>query len=287
MASGNVLLLGAGKCIEGKYKKVRVIGSGQIEGDIACEKLTSAGAAQVTGNIYFERCKVSGAFEVKGNLEGKCLRIMGAGEVGGKIRVETCRAYGAIEVKDNINAEYFIVRGAIECIGSINCEKIMVELLGKCVVEEIGASEIAIGQKVKIKEKSIKHKMINKMRMHIGKEEGDLRAQAVEGDKIYLEKRPEEGLLAKLWGVPLITDAVWEKMKSELVTFEVLEQVQHVFTHRRWLMTPIVIEYTTQNAKIFEEILQGEGVFIVPEGLKNYAIATAFKKVLRKLQENI
>ena len=170
MASGNVLLLGAGKCIEGKYKKVRVIGSGQIEGDIACEKLTSAGAAQVTGNIYFERCKVSGAFEVKGNLEGKCLRIMGAGEVGGKIRVETCRAYGAIE-----------------CIGSINCEKIMVELLGKCVVEEIGASEIAIGQKVKIKEKSIKHKMINKMRMHIGKEEGDLRAQAVEGDKIYLD----------------------------------------------------------------------------------------------------
>ncbi len=187
MASGNVLLLGAGKCIEGKYKKVRVIGSGQIEGDITCEKLTSAGAAQVTGNIYFERCKVSGAFEVKGNLEGKCLRIMGAGEVGGKIRVETCRAYGAIEVKDNINAEYFIVRGAIECIGSINCEKIMVELLGKCVVEEIGASEIAIGQKVKIKEKSIKHKMINKMRMHIGKEEGDLRAQAVEGDKIYLD----------------------------------------------------------------------------------------------------
>ena len=71
MASGNVLLLGAGKCIEGKYKKVRVIGSGQIEGDITCEKLTSAGAAQVTGNIYFERCKVSGAFEVKGNLEGK------------------------------------------------------------------------------------------------------------------------------------------------------------------------------------------------------------------------
>ena len=76
-------------------------------------------------------------------------------------------------------------------------------------------------------------------------------------------------------------------MKSELVTFEVLEQVQHVFTHRKWLMTPIVIEYTTENAKIFEEILQGEGVFIVPEGLKNYAIATAFKKVLRKLQENI
>lgn len=108
-----------------------------------------------------------------------------------------------------------------------------------------------------------------------------------QGDKIYLEKRPEEGLLAKLWGVPLITDAVWEKMKSELVTFEVLEQVQHVFTHRKWLMTPIVIEYTTENAKIFEEILQGEGVFIVPEGLKNYAIATAFKKVLRKLQENI
>lgn len=108
-----------------------------------------------------------------------------------------------------------------------------------------------------------------------------------QGNKIYLEKRPEEGLLAKLWGVPLITDEMWEKMKLELVDFEVLEQVQHVFTHRKWMMTPIIIEYSAENEKVFKDVLQGQGEFVEPDQWESYAIATAFKKILYKLQENI
>ena len=103
------------------------------------------------------------------------------------------------------------------------------------------------------------------------------------GNQVYLEKRPNEGLLAKLWGVPLISESTWEKMNLEGIEYTLLEQVQHVFTHRKWVMTPVVIECNEGNEIRFKEILQSGGEFVSPEQWECYAIATAFKKVLGQL----
>lgn len=102
-------------------------------------------------------------------------------------------------------------------------------------------------------------------------------------DSIYLEKRKDEGLLASLWGVPLITLEQWEVVQKMGIEFEVLDQVKHVFTHRVWMMSPIVIEYNEKVQEIINRILQNTGEF-VPEGqIKEYPVATAFTKILRKL----
>lgn len=102
-------------------------------------------------------------------------------------------------------------------------------------------------------------------------------------DEIYLEKRPEEGLLASLWGIPLVADEIWQKMSCELIDYEVLSQVQHVFTHRKWMMTPIVIKYNEKLEAYLKEIIKGEGVFVHMNQLESYPIATAFTKILLKL----
>lgn len=187
MSAGNVLLMGDGKCIEGKYNKIRIMGSGDIDGNVVCKKLSCAGAANATGNIQFDELKIAGAFDGTGNLEGNDLRIMGACEVKGKIRVETCKIYGVMNLSETLEAETFILRGAIECAQSINCEKVMIQLLGTCHIDEMGASEVRIGEKIKIEEKGIKHKILNKSNMRIGNDKGSLKAQIIEGDSIYLD----------------------------------------------------------------------------------------------------
>lgn len=102
-------------------------------------------------------------------------------------------------------------------------------------------------------------------------------------DSIYLEKRKDEGLLASLWGVPLIKLEEWEEVKRIGIEFKVLDQVKHVFTHRVWMMSPMVIEYDERVNTIITQILQNSGEFVPKDQIKEYPVATAFTKILRKL----
>ncbi|MEG0320155.1 MAG: A/G-specific adenine glycosylase [Niameybacter sp.] len=104
-----------------------------------------------------------------------------------------------------------------------------------------------------------------------------------EGDNIYLEKRKDEGLLASLWGTPLVTLEQWVEIEKMGLQYEVLEQVKHVFTHRIWMMSPVVITYNEQVEKIICNILQNTGEFVPKSLIKTYPVATAFTKILRKL----
>lgn len=101
-------------------------------------------------------------------------------------------------------------------------------------------------------------------------------------DTYYLEKRPEEGLLANMWGLPLITLEEWGKMEKQGAKGISLETVKHVFTHRTWLMEPIIIELTELNKDIFCQLLGDEGRFMTKKELKLLPIATAFQKILKK-----
>jgi A/G-specific adenine glycosylase len=70
-----------------------------------------------------------------------------------------------------------------------------------------------------------------------------------DGDRVLLERRPETGLLAGLWGLPTLeTDAsdsvqaliAWmEKHGMSIQPGETLGMVEHVFTHRKWRATII------------------------------------------------
>lgn len=102
-------------------------------------------------------------------------------------------------------------------------------------------------------------------------------------NEIYLEKRPEEGLLANLWGLPLVTEEIWQKINEANLDFEVLPQVQHVFTHRKWMMIPIVIHYNDLAKAQLKEIVKNDGAFVCKKEFKSYPIATAFTKILRSL----
>lgn len=160
--------------------------------------------------------------------------------------------------------------------------------------------------------------------------------------EIGLVKRPEEGLLANLWGLPMLTEEDWKALKLDQLNLSRHDKVTHVFTHRKWHMTPVIIRYgdnrescvnhllsTQQNQlnrssllehaqqslftdeasilndsdfelvcegnaeemslpswlnKVLDKINseQGKVTYIEESQLKEFPIATAFKKVLKK-----
>ncbi len=102
------------------------------------------------------------------------------------------------------------------------------------------------------------------------------------GNTYWMEKRPEEGLLARLWGFPLVEKEGADNIINKACYYEVLQDVSHVFTHKKWEMTPIIIEW---EKTLFSQLTANTelGAFVTLEEMKSYPIATAFKKIIKKV----
>jgi A/G-specific adenine glycosylase len=100
----------------------------------------------------------------------------------------------------------------------------------------------------------------------------------------WMEKRPEEGLLANLWGFPMITREEFEASGYEYLQIDELKPVSHVFTHRKWEMEPLLIELGEE--KILKEIMSRakEGKFVSLAEMNSLPIGTAFKRVIKELR---
>lgn len=101
------------------------------------------------------------------------------------------------------------------------------------------------------------------------------------GKKLGLVKRPEEGLLANLWGLPMVSEESWKQSQLNELKTMTLEKVTHIFTHRKWEMTPVLLAWSQKLQQILKELEDQEEVaFFLEEELKNLPIATAFKKII-------
>lgn len=115
-------------------------------------------------------------------------------------------------------------------------------------------------------------------------------------DQLGFIKRPKEGLLANLWGLPMIEEAKWTSKFDHYILSSCFSQgyslqfdkVTHTFTHKKWVMTPIAINWS----KELESMLQAVSIdpsqitYYNEEIMQKIPIATAFKKVV-KVHKNI
>ncbi|PKM55605.1 MAG: A/G-specific adenine glycosylase [Firmicutes bacterium HGW-Firmicutes-3] len=112
-------------------------------------------------------------------------------------------------------------------------------------------------------------------------------AYVVFEDQVLLEKRGTEGLLANLWGFPIIEVEENYPSKEMMAYLEdnyglhVIEEAvittkKHVFTHLIWDMT--LIRYRTRSISVIED---PEVAWIHPEAISYYPLPTAFLKLLK------
>ncbi|PKM65421.1 MAG: A/G-specific adenine glycosylase [Firmicutes bacterium HGW-Firmicutes-2] len=112
-------------------------------------------------------------------------------------------------------------------------------------------------------------------------------AYVVFEDQLLLEKRGTEGLLANLWGFPII-EVGEDHPSSEMMAYlednyglhvieeDVITTKKHVFTHLIWDMT--LVRY---RARFISRIEDPEVAWIHPELIPNYPLPTAFLKLLK------
>ena len=105
------------------------------------------------------------------------------------------------------------------------------------------------------------------------------------GNQFGLERRPAEGLLAHLWGIPMIEGVEWEKYSSSMEIQKELELRTHIFSHRKWNMRPLVIPWNERGEEQIKEIKTNRSniAYFTIQEFKGLPIATAFKKVLTQL----
>lgn len=108
-----------------------------------------------------------------------------------------------------------------------------------------------------------------------------------DGEDILMIKRPKEGLLANLWGLPMVQEEQWQALGLTSTEFITYKEVTHVFSHRKWHMIPVAIK-KEKIEKVLEQLdLKEPCQWINSEELHSVPIGTAFKKVLTAFGEKV
>ena len=87
-------------------------------------------------------------------------------------------------------------------------------------------------------------------------------------------------------GVPMVDKLQWQNGYFKHLEYIQLDEVNHIFTHKKWIITPIAIKWSNK----LESYLENAGVsvqainYFYENELKEIPIATAFKKVLKSVQ---
>jgi len=120
-------------------------------------------------------------------------------------------------------------------------------------------------------------------------------ALAIEHDgRTLLVRRPDEGLLAGLWCLPLV--AIGEGREPDDVDDEAIagaidgrvrigrcdgEAVMHVFTHRVWEMHPVIVRATQVIA--LREAMQGDLAWLLPGERPPGGLPSVTRKLLQRI----
>lgn len=102
---------------------------------------------------------------------------------------------------------------------------------------------------------------------------------------VLLIKRPNKGLLAGLWGFPILESDqssdlhnyfkifIKENFNLNLIASQFIQKKKHVFTHLNWHMSHYELEVLKKESI-------KNGLWLKNEELKDYAMPTAFKKLI-------
>lgn len=106
------------------------------------------------------------------------------------------------------------------------------------------------------------------------------------GTRIGMIKRENKGLLANLWGFPMLTEKQWTQSGLSEMEHIILEKTTHVFTHKKWHMLPVVIKWSKKLEKCLENILEKEDIveqiqYFSEAETKQIPIASAYNKILK------
>jgi cytoskeletal protein CcmA (bactofilin family) len=192
--NGNMSLKG------GKYNKVVINGSGEIQTDLTADIVKVNGSGSFEGIVKAETCKISGSTRIAGKAEFSTLRVSGSlransdlkaddikttGEliVQGSIAAKKIKIVGETNIKNNCNADVITCTGEIKVGKELIADEIVIDLYGRSSAGEIGGGNIKIRRYPENKISKFLHTifLIELFRS------ASMKTDIIEGDEIYLE----------------------------------------------------------------------------------------------------
>ncbi len=150
-----------------RAREVRVSGACRIEGYCEADEVHASGALKVGSHVQAKEFHVSGTTKIASDLRGKEIHASGALSVEGSIlEAQEVRVTGQLEVAGRVETEEFTSRGRFRIGEELNAQEVDIRLQGRCRVPTIKGQDI---------------------RVRGGRRDGQLRAEVVEGQKVYLE----------------------------------------------------------------------------------------------------
>jgi len=159
-------ITGTGSSNGGQYGKVRIDGSGQVNGNLDCQDLTANGTMSVKGNVMARTIRVNGSGTIKGAVESEDLNVAGSLSIKEGLRSRSifigghCSIHGdsesqRLEVNGNlrshgdVRSESAICKGAFKIDGRLHVGTADIRVLGRCHAKEIVGDRITIRKKGK------------------------------------------------------------------------------------------------------------------------------------------
>lgn len=185
----NIRIMGEGTIGKGNFRKISVMGEGELLEDFSAEKLNVYGEAEIKRFFEIKKVRVMGELEARSNgkiteelsvygearfdkeIEINLLSIKGEVNIKENLKVKRTNILGGLNVDGNCDADQFNCKGEAVIKGLLNCDKANIELFGFSRINEIGGEII----KVKRGKKIIKGRR------------GNLKATLIEADEIEIE----------------------------------------------------------------------------------------------------
>lgn len=199
----DMIISGSGQIAAGEYDKVRISGSGRLDGFVRCSSFHSSGSTngeeiecknefQTSGSSRFskavraESISTSGSFACGGDITvKKQMNCSGGTESNGSIKCGTLATSGGISVKGDIEAEKIEIDGRVSCGGLLNAEEITIKFKSGSRIRNIGGSKIVIYGDSQL-EKRVRLPLLSSL-MKRGGGDSLCVEESVEGDSVALE----------------------------------------------------------------------------------------------------
>ena len=197
----SVSISGAGNIAGGSYSRVSISGAGKISGDLYAEELKMSGAGRVSGHCEVVRLSVSGTAKFEKAVVADEMTVSGVAKVDGPVKVKELKCSGTFRASEDISSEYvkvsgqlhvggdleaeiFRASGGFDIHGLLSADRIEIHPGGRCRVKEIGGARIDIRRYGSRDHPGLLDSLLRALSSAWG---GEVEAELIEGDEIYLE----------------------------------------------------------------------------------------------------
>jgi len=123
---------------------IGVAGSCKIKGSARADEIKTAGSCRVKGEVRAEELRTTGSCAIDGAVSVDTFKCSGSQRVDDSVNAGYVKISGSIRASGNLETDKFVSEGSFKVEGLLSGDEIAIHLGGNCQAEEIGGERIEV-----------------------------------------------------------------------------------------------------------------------------------------------